>query len=303
MKGCGLKNAHPVVGFFYFFFIFILSLSAAHPAVAGLSFAAAAVYNIYLKGKKAAKGILLAVFPLLLVVPLINGLFSHYGVTVLFVMKSGNNFTLEAVLYGLFLAVRFLSVMLWLDSFNEIIDADKFIYLFGRFSPRTALVISMTLRFIPLLRTGYAEIKNAGKGIGLSDPGRNFVKRLKAELHTASVLITWVLESAVDTAYSMKARGYGAAKRSAYSRYTFTVYDGLLTAAAILLFGLSCFCVFGLKAAYNPIIEFEKPNWPKLLSLAAYGLLCLLPYAVDRRERKLVKPYEERKSDGYLMYG
>ncbi|MGN1444432.1 MAG: energy-coupling factor transporter transmembrane component T [Acutalibacteraceae bacterium] len=303
MKGSGLKNSHPAVGFCYFLSVFILSLSMSHPAVAVSSLFAAAVYDRYLKGKKAAKGIALAVIPVLIFVPLINGLFSHYGVTVLFVMKSGNNFTLEAVLYGLFLAVKFLSVMLWLDCFNEIIDGDKFVYLFGRFSPRLALVISMTLRFIPMLRDGYAEVENAGRGIGLSGTEKNLLKKFKASAHKLSVLVTWVLENAIDTSYSMKARGYAVKRRSAYSKFVFTVYDGLSAAATGILFGLSCFAVFGLKALYNPIIEIERFGLLDVLSFAAFLLLCLFPYALDLREKSLVKPYKERKPDGYLMYG
>ena len=303
MKGSGLKNTHPVVGFIFFLSVFILSLSMSHPVVAVSCLLAAAVYDRYLKGKKAAKGIVLAVVPVILFVPLINGLFSHYGVTVLFVMKSGNNFTLEAVLYGLFLAVKFLSVMLWLDCFNEIIDGDKFVYLFGRFSPRLALVISMTLRFIPMLRDGYAEIENAGRGIGLSGAYKNMMKKFKASVHKLSVLITWVLESAIDTAYSMKARGYAVKRRSAYSKYVFTLYDGLAAATTGLLFALSCFAVFGLKAIYNPILEIEGFGLSDVLSFAAFLLLCLFPYALDLREKSLVKPYQERKPDGYWMYG
>lgn len=303
MNGCGLKNSNPVVGLLYFLLVFILSLSMNHPAVAAVSLSAALAYNVYLKGKKAAKGLVLAVVPLLIAVALVNGLFSHYGVTVLFVMKSGNNFTLEAVVYGLMLGVRFTSVMLWLDCFNEIIDGDKFIYLFGRVSPKTALVISMTLRFIPMLRQGYAEIENAGRGIGFSCSDGKFIKKLKDAAHKVSVLITWVLENAIDTAYSMKARGYGMKGRSAYSKYAFTRSDGLLTAASVSLSGLSCFAVFGLQASYNPIIEIEKPDLANMLSLAAFVVLCLFPYMVDIRERKLVKPCKERKSEGELMYG
>ena len=303
MKGCGLKNAHPVVGFLYFLSVFLLSLSMSHPVIAAVSLLFAVFYDGYLKGKETVKSIVFAVVPVLLFVPLINGLFSHYGVTVLFVMKSGNSFTFEAVVYGLFLAVKFLSVMFWLDCFNEIIDGDKFVYLFGRFSPRLALVISMTLRFLPMLRDGYSEIEKAGRGIGFSDSDKNLVKKFKDTAHKLSVLITWVLERAIDTSYSMKARGYGAKRRSAYSKYVFTSFDGLLCAAVAVLSGLSCFCVFGLRALYNPIIIIDSFTLPDTLSFASFVMLLLLVYAVDIREKKLVKPFEERKPDGYLMYG
>lgn len=290
MKGCGLKNAHPTVGFLYFLFIFIFSLSIKHPVPAVINLAAASVYDVYLRGKRAFKAILFAVLPMLLAVPLINALFSHYGVTVLFVLKSGNSFTLEALVYGLFLAVRFASVLLWLDCFNEIIDADRFIYLFGRFSPRIALVISMTLRFIPMLREGYADIETARRGIGFSSVDKSMIKRIKNSVHTLSILITWVLESAIDTAYSMKARGYGLKGRTSYSPYVFTLSDGVLLIFQVLLSAFSCVCVFCLRAMYNPIIEIEKSGFPETVSLFFFLMLCLWPFALDQREKNMIKP-------------
>lgn len=289
MKGCGLKNAHPMVGFLYFLIVFVFSLSVRHPLPAVLSLAAALSYNVYLRGKRALRAILFFVFPMLVAVPLVNALFSHYGVTVLFVLRSGNSFTLEALVYGFFLAVRFATVLLWLDCFNEIIDADRFIALFGRFSPKTALVISMTLRFIPMLREGYADIETARKGIGFSSADKSLMKRLKNSAHTLSILITWVLESAIDTAYSMKARGYGLKGRTSYSRYVFTFSDGVVTVCQVLLSAASCVCIFSLRAMYNPVIDIEKPGWLAGMSIVFFLMLCLWPFALEMREKQLVK--------------
>lgn len=290
MKGCGLKNAHPAVSFLYFLFVFVLSLVMNHPFLNVINLVAACACDLYLRGKKAFRAVLLLVLGLLLVLPLINGLFNHYGVTVLFTMKNGNNFTLEALVYGLFVAVKFASVMMWLDCFNEVIDSDKFIFLFGRLSPKTALLISMTLRFIPLLRNGYAQIEKARKGIGFSSADKKLRKRLKNSVHTLSILITWVLESAIDTSYSMKARGYGLKGRTSYNQYIFTNTDALETAAITVLFALSCLSVFGLKALYNPIIEIDSPKKTEYISLLFFLLLCAFPFAADIKEAKTLKP-------------
>ena len=294
MKGCGLKNAHPTVGFVYFLFVFILSLAMNHPVLAAVNLLSAAFFDVYLRGKCTFRAILLTVLPLLIVLPLINGLFNHYGVTVLFVLKSGNNFTLEALVYGLFLAVKFACFMLWLDCFNEIIDGDKFIFLFGRFSPKTALVISMTLRFLPMLREGFREIETARKGIGFSSSDNKLLYRLKNSVHNLSILITWVLESAIDTAYSMKARGYGLKGRTSYSKYIFTAVDFFELVAVSVVFLFSSLSVFGLDAVYNPVIEIDRPDIVKSLSAVCYFLLCLFPYAADMREKRICKPKERK---------
>lgn len=62
-------------------------------------------------------------------------------------------------------------VMMWFICFNEIIRADKFIYLFGKLSPSVALVISMTLRFVPLLRQRYERIDAAQRGFVTESKG------------------------------------------------------------------------------------------------------------------------------------
>ena len=295
MKGCGLKNAHPAVSFLYFAFVFVLSFSVSHPLPAAVSFASALAYDVYLRRKRALKTVLLFLLPVILLLPLVNGLFNHYGVTVLFTLRDGNGFTLEAMVYGLFTAVKFASVLLWLDCFNEIIDSDKFIFIFGRFSPRIALVISMTLRFIPLLRDGYAQIEQARKGIGFSSADKSLLRRMKNSVHTLSILITWVLESAIDTSYSMKARGYGLKGRTSYNPYIFTGTDAFTVAAAVLLSGFACLSVFGLKALYNPVIEIDRPDVLQIFSLLFFLMLCVLPFAADIRERRILNP-KERKS-------
>ena len=42
-----------------------------------------------------------------------------------------------------------LSVILWFSVFNSVFDSEKLIYIFGRFLPRLALLLSMVLHFVP----------------------------------------------------------------------------------------------------------------------------------------------------------
>lgn len=63
-----------------------------------------------------------------------------------------NPVTLEAVCYGFAVGVMIMSVFYWFKCFNAVMSSDKFIYLFGRVIPKLALLLSMTLGFIPKLK-------------------------------------------------------------------------------------------------------------------------------------------------------
>lgn len=93
-------------------------------------------------------------------IAVINPLFSHNGVTPLFFLN-GNPVTLEAVLYGLDIAVMLVAVLYWFKGYNHVMTSDKFLFLFGRAIPRLALVLSTALRFVPLLKVQIRRVSRA----------------------------------------------------------------------------------------------------------------------------------------------
>lgn len=92
------------------------------------------------------------ILPLMLLTAILNPIFNHKGLTVLFYLKR-NPVTLESVAYGAASGVMLGSVLLIFSCFNRIITDDKILYLFGRIIPSLAVVISMALRFVPLFTT------------------------------------------------------------------------------------------------------------------------------------------------------
>lgn len=54
---------------------------------------------------------------------------------------------------------------------------------------------------------------------------RRLIKRAKHGIKIMSILVTWALENAIDTADSMKDRGYGLPGRTAFSIYRFDRRD------------------------------------------------------------------------------
>ena len=271
----GFRSAHPVSALCFFLMAFTASTASTHPLLLAVCFGGAAFCEILLQGKKARKLLLRTLVPLIVMISCFNGLYNHYGVTELFRMSNGNRFTLEAILYGLVFAVRLCSAILWLDLMAEILPSEKIIYLFGRFSPRLALVVSMTLRFLPLIRQQSEEIGAAQKGLGAKTAG-NILDRLKTAAHRLSILISWTLERGVDTADSMHARGYGLKHRTFYNRFAFSPADAVVAMLSLLALILYLLSAKGFAAIYNPVVTIPVPSvfeWLSFLTLVAALLL------------------------------
>ncbi len=283
----GFKALHPVSAFLFFVFSFLVTLCFSHPLIIVTSLLCALIYDIKLHGKKSAKSFFLFILPLIILITAFNFFISHYGVTTLYEFQSGNRLTLESLVYGLVFGLKASAVFLWLNCFNEIITADKFIFLFGRFSPRTALVISMILRFIPLLRSQSKEIETSRKGLGIDSKTGKLFERLSNSIHSISILITWILESAIDTSDSMSARGYGLKGRTSYNKYIFTFSDGLFSASAILI--PACLFLFrhNFYAVYNPVIEITPPSVFGFIVFAVFLIYSILPFVYDLWEERL----------------
>ena len=84
-----------------------------------------------------------------------------------------------------------------------------------------SLIISMTLRFVPKFASQLKVVTNAQRCMGRDVSNGSIIKRAKNGLNILSIMTTWSLENAIETADSMKSRGYGIPGRTAFSIFTF----------------------------------------------------------------------------------
>ena len=285
-----MKNSfsgyHPIVNFVFFAEVLLFSMWFLHPACLGISILSALAYGVYLQPKKTARLCLRFLLPVMLVTALVNPAFSHEGVTILTYLPSGNPLTLESILYGLAAAGLLAAVTLWFSCFNCIITTDKFVYLFGRVVPALSLVLSMALRFVPRFRAQLRVVTDAQRAVGRNVSRGSLVQRLRCAGTILSVMVTWALENGIDTADSMKSRGYGLPGRTAFSVYRFDRRDRLalgwfLALGSLIAVGAAA---GGLAWRWYPSIRgaLLSPLTPGLLF--AYSALCLSPLILDRKE-------------------
>jgi len=279
------SSYHPILNFTYFCGVICFSMVFLHPATLALSFFGAFSYALRLYGKKALLNILRYLLPMVFVASLVNPLFNHEGMTILFYLRD-NPVTRESILYGLATGSMFGSVILWFSCYNKVMTSDKFMYLFGKRIPALSLVFSMILRFVPHFQEQAKVIIAARCGIGKSVNEGNLFSRMKNGTKILSVLVSWALEHSMETADSMRSRGYGLPGRTTYSLYRFDSRDRL---KMLLLSGLVVLIVVGGFSGqyfiqYFPVFSVGRGTMAGKLIFIPYGLLCFAPVLTDLAE-------------------
>lgn len=283
------RNYHPIVNFAFFLFIIGFSCIFMHPICLTLSLCGAFSYSVMLKGTKAIKQNIIYMLPSVAVMALLNPAFNHGGMTILAYLPSGNPLTLESIIYGIAAAVMIITLICWFMSSSLILTSDKFIYLFGRILPSLSLVLSMTMRFVPRFTAQMKKTADAQRAIGKGIKNGGIVERTKNSVRIISVMITWALENAVDTADSMKARGYGTKKRTSFSVFRFDTRDRF---ALTLILALGIYIIVGsalgaIEYTYFPVFAFKIKSAYGITVAIAYALLSFTPVIIEISEKIL----------------
>ena len=281
-------SCHPAVNFLYFVLVIAFSMCLTHPVCLLLSVCGAVIYHAVLLGPRSLRKSAVWMVPMAVLAAVINPAFTHQGVTILAYLPSGNPLTLESMLYGLASAALLSATLLWFTCYNAVMTSDKFIYLFGRVIPALSLVLSMTMRFVPRFRTQLHTVAQAQKYMGRDTENGSLLRRTKNAMKVFSIMVTWSLESAIETADSMKSRGYGEKGRTAFSIYRMESRDRYALAwLGFCGLYLLCGCLAGgLKWWYFPLLQGVMTQPFSISFYLAYLALCLTPVILDRREAR-----------------
>ena len=273
------------MNFLYFGLVIAFTMFLMHPVSLAISLVSALVYAVYLNGRRAVRASLLYLLPMMAVAALVNPAFNHKGATILTYLPSGNPLTLESILYGAAAAAMLAAVITWFSCYTAVMTSDKFVYLFGRIIPALSLVLSMALRFVPKFKAQFQTVSEAQRCIGRDVSNGGVIQRLRNGITILSIMVTWSLENAIETADSMKSRGYGLPGRTAFSIYRFDSRDR--AALVWLLYcGFFLFCGGMAKGFYWRYYPTAKgvPLTPLTVSLQlVYLALCLTPVILNMR--------------------
>lgn len=288
------RSYHPIINFLYFFFVFVGSMFFMHPICIMISFLSGLSYSLTLRGIQSLKFYSLYVLPMAVFSIIIQVAFQHKGVTILMYFHNGNPFTLESILFAVASSMMIVSVIFWFSCYNEIITSDKLMFLFGKWIPSLSLIISMVLRFVPKLKEQIKEISKAQKYIGHDISKGTILQRIKNGTKIISILVTWALENGIETADSMKGRGYGLPNRTSFSIYCFDKRD---KKALIFMIVLGLYVVIGVFCGrfyfrYYPYIKGVEFTPFSISVFLSYFLFCIWPTVIEKWEDRKWKKLE-----------
>ncbi len=270
-----LSGRHPLAVCVYFLCVQVPVIFGINPVTAGIALLCG-LWLWRLTDREAGLRGMLLYLAIPLLSSLINPLFNHNGVTVLFFLNS-NPVTLEAFLNGLALGLVIGAALVWARCFTAVMDTDRLLCVTGALSPKLSLVLSMTLRYIPLLRRQAGKTREAQRAAGLMREA-NPPDQLRSGARVFSGLVTWALENGVVTADSMTARGFGSGRRSRYRVFPWERGDTVLACCSLLLLAVPVTARLLGRIGYvwYPVLQVPAPDGWSLAAYGAFGLLCLL---------------------------
>ncbi len=276
---CYFKTFDPTVPMTYFLCVMSICVFTANPYLQLCALFGGVLLLLCIKKAKAVKLLLLCA-AIIAVMGATNPIFVHRGLTELFHIGK-NPYTLEALLYGLSLGCSIACLLIWFSVFNAIVTQDDILAVFGKRLPKTALVISMILGFIPKLRRKYTELLHAQHASGSM---RKKSLRRTASLFTAC--LAYEAERVMDISMSMKARGYGLKNRTHAQRRHFRKSDAAAIAFSLALC-IVCFVFIGTERLDYWYYPRLSPGGFDLTGVGCYFLLCVSPVFFIVKERFL----------------
>ncbi len=278
-RGINLKlfyDYNPIALTVYFLSA-VLGVITSNPVITLISLSGSIITLAVLRGLN-LKFFLFAMLGLILM-SLVNPIFSHRGDTVLVVVNH-LPITLESVLFGINASASVISAVIWFRAYTLIMTSDRYQYIFGKLSPKTALLLSMMLRFVPLFSEETKKVRSARLAV---DSGSK--SSFSNELGVISAMTGRALENGIISADSMTARGYGLGKRSSFSLYSFKKSDLALLIPTLVFLGVMIFSWASgeLSFGFYPTLSDINKSPIALICYASYGITALIPTVIQTK--------------------
>ena len=248
-----LTVIHPAVYMVYYIILILFALFFNDPYYLISFLMCTAVLMVLQDIGSEFKNVLQFFIPMSLLIIILNPLVSHVGITNIYLF-GGYSITLESLVYGIIMSLSLLIILFLFVSYNKVVSYQEMLYIFSKRFPNISMVIVMALRFIPLLNYRLGEINKVfkfdHKNSSRKQKDKTKVDKIKDTVQMLAVVVSWSLEESMLAAKSMKARGYGIAKRTSYLSFKFRKIDYCFTALIVVL---SAVCVTGILQGHGRI--------------------------------------------------
>ncbi len=289
----GLERFNPAPIALYFVCVSLVVMLRFDPVLASLSLIGGVLtFSIICRGREKTAARHVATLLVFLASAAVNPIVSHNGESVLLVINNAP-ITLEAILYGVVAAGGISAVLYWFYTFSSIMTSERLLYIFSVLSARAALVLSMTLRYVPMMLRQRKRISDAQRVLGAYKDDSLFTS-FRASVSNLSALLTWSLENGIISADSMAARGYGTSRRSRVSPFGFKASDFVFLGVTLLLSAVCLLCLGKTYFVFYPAVTVPKIGVRAAVGYCAYAALVLMPIAVEVKEMLKWKYYASK---------
>lgn len=249
---------HPLVTAGYYITAFLMLLMAGHPTLYIVAVICLLVCRFFqIGGRQCLRSLLYCIGAAALCL-VINPLFNHRGVTVLFELGD-TRITKEAVLYGGHMVLLLIASVNLFSCFSYYMTSEKIMALMGKRLPAFSMLFSMILRMVPKVKRDFKEIT-----------------RLQGNRPKVwSALFGMGMEESVERSIAMKQKQYGERNRSHYWGMEMAWQDWTMVGLVCCMLGyLIRMKIFGLiSVRYFPSIYITHLSWQQwLLYIVYFGM-------------------------------
>ncbi|WCK56604.1 energy-coupling factor transporter transmembrane component T [Aneurinibacillus sp. Ricciae_BoGa-3] len=254
----GYPFLHPFTILFYFMGYALLSIVLLHPIYLITGILGIILINYSIDRTRFLRGFLPFYLLTGVTIALVNPLFTHRGRHILFYFLN-QPITAESVMYGITMMLSLLNILICSAAYNQEMTSGKFLFLFSRAFQKTGLLLMLSIRFVPLFKRRMEEIRTVQMTRDINPLEGRLRKRIKDATVLIQILITWSLEEALQTADSMKARGYGMDnRRGSYMPYRMRSQDFLTLGLLLVSGGV---CIGGWLHGYGTLAIYPSLEW------------------------------------------
>ena len=249
--------SHPAVPALYMALTLGLTMFSMQPVLIALSLAGGLAYGFATRGAARTLNAFRWQLPVILIIALVNPLFSASGSTEVFRIGMRAVY-LESMVYGLCMGGLFVASVLWFEAAASMLEYDKVLALLGNAAPVIALMISMCMRLIPqFLRRGRTVLAVQD---AIDVPGRAPADPVRSRLRASSVLMGWGMEDSLERA-------------------------DVAALVGLALFGAAAVAVAWVATtqySFYPQLSVPAP-WPGYIVYAAWMVLPCVLHAIDEK--------------------
>ncbi len=218
----------------------------------------------------------------------VNVLVSRDGLTVF--VRLGDlgpfgqgNLTVEALVYGVVIALKVSLLMLATTLGSLAVDPDELLRGVRRLSFRSALTASLATRMVPLLAGDARRLAEAQRTRPTRAGGGGRLTHARAQGTLVSAILSSSLDRSMDVAATLELRGFAEARRAQRRPIPWSRHDLAFAASAVAVAALAVTARLAGFASFEAYPEIKAAGASETAALALVLALAILAPFADRR--------------------